>query len=305
MSQRHTAIDWSMFAALSLLWASAYAMTRVAVQTSNPEIGLPVEVILSARLTIGAAILLVAMAATGQRLPPLSHWRAWLFMAGMGLSGMTLPFFLITHAQQTVDSSLAALYTAAAPIFVSIGAHTLYTDERLTPRRIMGVLLGFSGVGVLFGPDAIANWGSASVLAQLLLLVATGGYAASTLLARSAPPVPAIAFSAGYVSFGALFSWPLLLLADPLPPAPAPAAILAVLGLGLGPSALAALLYVFLVRRAGASFLSLTGYAIPIVSAGLGWLFFRETQNWNALAAFALILGGVWLAQRKTSARSP
>ncbi|MEO1100793.1 MAG: DMT family transporter [Pseudomonadota bacterium] len=301
MSDKHSALDWGLFAALTVIWASAYAMTRIAVQTSNPEMGLPVEIILPARLTIGAVVLHVCLLANGQRMPPFSHRRGWLFMALMGFFGMTLPFFFITTAQETVDSSLAALYTAAAPIFVAIGAHALFADERLTSRRVVGILVGFVGVGVLFGPDAIANWGSASVIAQVLLLIATGGYAISTIVARSAPPLPALAFTAGYVTFGALFSWPILIFADLPPLNPVPASIIAVIGLGVGPSALAALLYIFLVRRAGANFLALTGYSIPIVSAGMGWVFFGETQSWNAIAAFALILGGVWLAQRKSA----
>lgn len=301
MSDKHSALDWGLFSALTVIWASAYAMTRIAVQTSNPEMGLPVEIILPARLTIGAVVLHICLLLTRQRMPPFSHRRAWLFMAAMGFFGMTLPFFFITTAQETVDSSLAALYTAAAPIFVAIGAHALFADERLTGRRVVGVLVGFFGVCVLFGPDAIANWGSASVIAQILLLIATGGYATSTMVARGAPPLPAIAFTAGYVTFGALFSWPILIFADLPPLNPVPASIMAVIGLGLGPSAVAALLYIFVVRRAGANFLALTGYSIPIVSAGMGWVFFGETQSWNAVAAFALILGGVWLAQRKSA----
>lgn len=305
MMSTRDATDWGLFALLTVIWASAYAMTRVAVQTAAPEQGLPVEVILASRLTLGSTILYVATRAMGHRLPPLSDLRMWGLFAVMGGGAMTLPFFLITTAQQTVDSSLAALYTAAAPIFVAIGAHAAFHSERLTGRRVIGILVGFAGVGVLFGPDAIANWGSASVTAQLLLVIATGGYAAGTLIARAAPTMPAIVFAAGYVTCAALLSWPLVLLADTSSMSPAPQAIAAVIGLGIGPSAAAALLYPILVKRAGPNFLALTGYSIPLVSAAMGWVFFRETQSWNAVLAFALILGGVWLAQRSARATSP
>jgi drug/metabolite transporter (DMT)-like permease len=70
-----------------------------------------------------------------------------------------------------------------------------------------------------------------------------------------------------------------------------------VLGLGLGSSGIAQVLYMLLIARAGATFVSLNGYAIPVISAVFGWLFFQEVQSWNAVIAFILILGGVWLAR--------
>ena len=84
---------------------------------------------------------------------------------------------------------------------------------------------------------------------------------------------------------------------------PSTSAIAGLVGLAIGPTAMASLLYVTLVQRTSATFLSLTGYTIPIFSAVVGYLAFAELQNWNALLAFALILGGVWISQsmsRKT-----
>lgn len=298
MQTHRTSADWGLLAILTVIWAGAYAMTRVAVQTSNPELGLPVEVVLSGRLTIGGIFLTIAMLVKGQRWPSLRDGKRWAAILGMGVLGMTLPFFLITTAQRTVDSSLAALYAASAPLLVAVGAHLLFHDERMTPRKVIGLLVGFAGVAVLFGPDAIRTWGSASVFAQTLLLFATMGYAASTLIARAAPSMPPIAFSAGFVCAAAIFSYPLLLDVELARLHIEPQSLLAVIGLGIGPTGIAAILYVVLVNRAGANFLALSGYTIPLVSVVLGYFLFRETQEWNAILAFVLILTGVWLAQR-------
>ncbi|MEL7452758.1 MAG: DMT family transporter [Pseudomonadota bacterium] len=286
-------MDWAIFCALSLLWASAYAMTRGAVQT------LPVEAIIPARLGIGAIVLNIALVFSGSRYPPLSDRKRWATMLAMGFIGMTGPFYLITTAQQTVDSSLAALYVAATPIFVTLGAVVFYPDERLTPMGRLGIGIGFLGVVVLFAPDVMVNFGSASVIAQALLLIATAFYASSTLLARGAPPMPSIVFASGFVSLAAVLSLPMLLRVDWASVSPSASSIGSVIGLGIGPSAIASLLYMALVKRAGATFLSLTGYAIPILSAIIGWILFREPQSWNTALAFALILGGVYLAQRQ------
>ncbi|MEO0882417.1 MAG: DMT family transporter [Pseudomonadota bacterium] len=298
MEHRRDAIDWALFCALSALWASAYAMTRGAVQS------LPPEVIIPARLAIGAIILNVALAFSGERYPPLGDVKHWVMVVIMGFVGMTGPFFLITTAQQTVDSSLAALYVAATPIFVVIGANAFFADEKLTLPIALGIGLGFVGVTVLFAPDVIRNYGSATAVAQTLLIIATAFYATSTLLARAASRMQPLVFAAGFVTAGAVLSLPMLFSVDWDALEPSAVSVLNVIGLGIGPSAIASLLYMALVQRAGATFLSLTGYAIPILSALLGWVLFREAQSWHTLIAFALILTGVWLAQRPAKQNS-
>ncbi|WP_162173836.1 DMT family transporter [Hyphomonas johnsonii] len=289
--------DWGLFWLLSLVWAGAYMLTRMAVEKGHADAGLPAEWVISGRLTIGAAALWCVLFAVRQHLPPLSDRRRWTAIAGMGLVGSVIPFFLITTAQETVNSSLAALYTAAVPIFVAIGAHFLFQDERLSASSVVGVLIGFGGVALLFGPEALKGLGSATALAQLMLLGATMAYAASSLIARGAPLMRAIPFATAFVSVAAVVSWPLALVVDPGDVNAGWGNWLAVVGLGLGPTAFAQALYMLLIVRTSATFLSLTGYAIPVVAAVLGFVFFGELQSWTSLAAFAMILGGVWLAR--------
>lgn len=295
--------DWSLFALLTLIWAGAYPMTRVAVGKGETA-GLPPEWVLPGRLVIGALVLWAVLLATGKRPPPLSERRTWLFIVGMGIVGSVIPFFFITTAQETVNSSLAALYASASPVFVALGANLLFREEKLTLGTGTGMALGFLGIIVLFGPEAMKGAGNATLVAQCFLLIATMGYAGSTLIARGAPPVEPIVFAASYATVSAAVSLPLVFLVDPSTVDADWTNWAGVLGLGFGSSGLAQILYMLVIVRAGATFLSLTGYAIPLVSAALGFVFFRETQSWNALAAFALILGGVWLARRGGKGRA-
>lgn len=288
---------WIIFTVLTILWAGAYGLTRIAVGKGTAE-GLPPEWVLPGRLTGGAIFLLILMFVLGKRLPPLSDRRRWGVIIAMGFIGSLIPFFLITVAQQTVDSSLAALYTAAAPVFVTLGASLLFAAERMTRNTGFGILLGFAGVVALFGPEAIGHFGSASMTAQLLLLLATLAFSASTLIARAAPPMEAIPMAAGFISVSAVLSWPMVFTVDPATVSADWHHWAAVAGLGLGPSGVAQVLYMALVARAGATFQSLTGYSVPVAGAAFGWLFFRETQSWNAALALGLILGGVWLARQ-------
>lgn len=300
MHAHRSPLDWVFFALVSCLWASAFALTRIAVNQDSPAHGLPPELVTPLRITGGALVLVVVSLFSGANWPPLQKWRLWLAMAVMGLVGTTAPFYLITYAQRTVDSSLAALYIAAAPLFVGVLAHFVFHDDRLSARKVIGLLIGFAGVIVLFGPEAITAFGSADVAAQALCLVATACYACSTIVARFAKEIPPPIFAAGFVSSGAVLSWPMLASVDFDALQPATSSWLAVAALAIGPTAAASIVYMVIVQRTSATFLSLTGYVIPILSAIVGYLAFRETQDWNAALAFVLILGGVWLSQRAT-----
>lgn len=296
-SGKRTPGDWALFALLSLMWAGAYQLTRIAVDKGNPDAGLPAAWVLAGRLTIGAAVLWVIMIAMKQRLPSLRDGKRWRTIVLMGLTSSTFPFFLITTAQKTVNSSLAALYTAAVPLFVAVGAHFLFRDERMTAGSALGVLMGFAGVAILFGPDALSGLDSASTIAQLMLIAATIFYALSSLLARGAPPMPSIVFATGFVSVAAIVTWPLAFTVDPATVHANWTHWAGVIGLGIIPSAIAQALYMLLIARTSATFLSLTGYSIPVMAAVLGFFLFRETQTWHAMIAFAMILSGVWLAR--------
>lgn len=290
--------DWLLFALLATIWASAYAFTRLAVSQSEPEFGFPPEFIIPVRVMGAAVILLTIAFITKQKWPKRHEWKSWLAMGVMGIIGTAAPFFVITNAQKTVDSSLAALYVAAAPLFVALLAHFAFHDDKISPRKAFGIAIGFCGVAVLFGPEAIESFGSASVTAQALCLLGTLFYAISTITARYARNIPPFVFAAGFLTIGGMASAPMLLFVDYDALTPSNSAISGLIGLAIGPTALASVIYMILIKRTSATFLSLTGYTIPIISAIIGYFAFQEVQSWNAALAFALILTGVWIAQR-------
>jgi len=305
MNQNRNLIDWGLFAILTVLWASAYAFTRLAVSQDDPAAGFPPQFIIPMRVSAGALVLLLVATFSRQKWPPVNDLRSWLIMAVMGVLGTATPFLLITTAQKTVDSSLAALYVSAAPLFTAILAHIFFHDDYINPRKAVGLAIGFVGVAVLFGPEAIASFGSASVVAQAMCLFATFFYALSSIIARYGRNIPPFVFSAGFLSFGAIATWPLLFFVEFEALAPSHSAIAGLIGLAIGPTAIASVVYMILIQRTSATFVSLTGYMIPILSAIIGFVAFRELQSWNAFVAFTLILGGVWLAQRNQAKAVP
>tara|TARA_Y100001947_G_scaffold153509_1_gene156420 strand:- start:13 stop:921 length:909 start_codon:yes stop_codon:yes gene_type:complete len=298
MQTKRSPADWGLFLLLSACWASAFAMTKIAVGE------LPASVIIPGRLMTGALILWVVMLVRGDRLPPSSDRSSWLAIVGMGVAGTALPFYLITIGQKTIDSSLAALLISGAPLFTAVLAHFYFHDERFTGFKIAGLATGFAGVALLLGPDAMQGLGNVDLIAQLLVLGGAFCYAVNSIIARQAPRLPPIVLPVGFLTVASITSVPMLLWTDWETVDPTKASLLCILGLGAVSTGLAGILLMQLVARTSATFVALTGYVIPIMSAVLGYFAFGETQSWNAVAAFILILAGVWFSQRQSRKRA-
>ncbi|MEO0466152.1 MAG: DMT family transporter [Pseudomonadota bacterium] len=297
MASRST-FDWTLFGLLALLWASAFGLTKVAVD------GLPAGTIVFARLAIGAGLMMILMVIQGERFPPLNNRRAWSTIVAMGVVGTAAPFYVLTIAQKDIDSALAALLISSTPLFVASLAHYRFADEQMSWNKTAGIAVGFVGVGVLFGPDAMSGWADSSVIAQLLVLAGGFCYAINTIIARGAPPISPAVLPAGFLGFAALASLPLAIFADYSQLSPSAIDVAAVVALGAFPTAGAGWLLMFLVARTSATFIALTGYIIPLFAAVIGYVFLKEQIGWDMALALGLILAGVWLAQRPSKGRA-
>lgn len=272
-------------------------MTKVAVAD------LPARVIIPGRLAIGAAVLWGVMIARGERLPPLSDRASWLAIIGLGTIGTAAPFYLITFGQKTIDSSLAALLISAAPLFTATLAHIHFKDEQLTGYKIVGLIVGFAGVALLIGPDSLKGFENSSLIAQLLVLGGAFCYSVNSIIARQAPRLPPVVLPAAFLTVAAISSVPMLLLTDWAEVTMSTPAVLSVISLGAISTGLAGVILMYLVARTSATFIALTGYVIPVMTAVLGYFLFGEMQGPLALAAFVLILSGVWFSQRQSRRR--
>jgi drug/metabolite transporter (DMT)-like permease len=297
MPTQRSLTDWVLFALLSFLWASAFALTKVAVS------GLPTGLIVFGRLAIATLILGVLMVIKGERFPPLSDRSAWVTMIAMGTIGTAAPFYLLTHAQKDIDSALAALLISSTPLYVAALAHFRFADEQMSWNKALGIAVGFAGVAVLLGPDAMAGLGNSSLIAQLLVLAGGLCYSINTIIARGAPAISASVLPTGFLGIAALASLPMALSADYSGVQPGVLHAAAVIALGALPTAAAGWLLMYLVARTSATFVSLTGYAIPVFAAGIGFFMLGEQLSWAMMLALALILAGVWLSQRRSAAK--
>lgn len=293
--------EWALLALLTTLGGSSFTFIHAAIETVPPAL------VAVGRLWIAAIALYAVMRAKGRKFPSLivrtksglRPHRLWAWMMAVGIVGYSIPFLIFPWAQQYVESGLAGVYMAFMPLW-TLGLAYLFADEKLTPQRIAGFLMGFVGVLILMGPEVIAGVAGSSFAAQAGLLLATLLYAASAVLSRRAPAARPRVFSAGIVLMGAVFATPALLFTSIDPATWSAKSIASIFILGLGPTALAGVIIIMIIRRAGASFMALANYVTPVIAVILGALLFHERLDPTAFVALAVIFAGVAVSQRKS-----
>lgn len=282
--------DWISLLILTVLWGSAFAFIGHIVDY------LPSAAMVFVRLSLAALMLTGWAMYRGRRLPGLRDKR-WIWFAGLGFFGNTLPFILIGFGQQTIDSNLAGILVATMPLATLALAHVFVPGERMTARMLIGFLIGFAGVVLLMGPSALTAMGGADTLAQLAVVGAAVCYGINAVLARLIPDTPASVSGAGMLITASVLAaplgvWDLVQTSDvPL------SAWSSVVWLAIGPTAIASVLLMQIARTAGPGFLAVVNYLTPIAAVITG-VIIGETIGWDALLALTVILAGVWIAKR-------
>ncbi|HEX4573465.1 MAG TPA: EamA family transporter [Dongiaceae bacterium] len=284
MSKPMAGQDWAMLLGLALVFGSAFFFVKLALASYGP---LTVALL---RVSLGAAILATVAAIRGRAWP--RGRSVWLSLLVMGALNNAIPFGLISWGQTHIESGLAAIFNATTPIFTVIAAHAA-GQERLTPRRLAGIALGFLGVAVLIGPESLSHLDPAN-LAELAVLLAAISYAGAGIWGRRLRELPIDVAAGGMLTGAALLLLPAaLILEQPWRVMPSTASLGAIAALGALSTAVAYLLYFRLLRRVGPTNLLLVTFLLPIVALALGTVFLQERIEPRDLAGLLLILGGL------------
>jgi drug/metabolite transporter (DMT)-like permease len=283
--------DWLILGTLALIWGGAFFFIGVAVRHVPPL----TYVLL--RLSIAAAAMWLFLRLKGRSVDlPRSVWGSIRLLA---LLNNALPFALFGWSQTHIASGLASILNATTPIWGVLVAHFLTHDERMSPRKIAGVLLGFGGVATMIGPSLLSSLGS-SALAQLACVTASLSYALAAVWARRFRKmgVSPLSVTTGQLTAGAAIMLPIALLVEQpwtraFPPLTAIGAIVA---LALLCTAFGYVLYFRLIETSGATNALLVTLLVPPVAILLGGLFLGEhlaTQDFLGLALIALGLAAI------------
>lgn len=285
MTQRQLSLDgpaWLMLAALSLCWGGSFFFVEVALTA------LPPFTIVMARMTIGAAGLWALVLILRPAMP--KNRATWRDLLVMGVLNNTLPFCLIVSGQVWISGGLASVFNATTPLFGVVAAHFVTRDERLSPNRLAGVLLGLLGVVVLIGPAVLGDIGD-QALGSAMVLGAAMSYAAAGLWGRRLRHLPPLSAATGQASCSALLLIPLALAVDrpwtlAMPDGEVWAALV---GVGLFSTLVAYVLFFAVLRRAGGSNAMLVTLLVPPSAILLGVLVLDEPVSGAQLGGMVLI----------------
>jgi len=282
-----------MIIALGLIWGGTFLGIELALKGITPFW------LAAGRIGFAAAIMAAYQTFRGKPLMARGAGKTpWLALVIIGAFSSAVPFMLLSWGQQFVTSGFAGVSMAAVALMVLPLAHFAIVGEQLTLRKSVGFGVGFAGVALLIGGQALDTTGaSLESFGRLACLGAAACYATSSVMVRRLPAMDPIALAAWLLYIGAAIVIPTAFLVEGVPGVPPRNALIALIILGLIPTAGANLLRVLMIRSAGPTFMSLTNYQVPIWSVVLGWLFLGEPLPGSMLIALALILAGVGVSQ--------
>ncbi len=224
----------------------------------------------------------------------------WTFMMVTGLMTFSLTYGLVFWGGQYISSGLAALLFATFPLFGLLIAHVVLPAERMTARKVGGVVLGIAGVGLVFSHELraagpLALWGAAAVVVAALtsayadVLIKLRAHrldpAVLTLVQMIAGSIPLIVVGVGTEGNLLAHSW-------------TPLAIASLLYLAIFGSALAFVLLYWLIRHMDVTKTMLITLVTPLVAVVLGMIVLDESLTWRTASGGAAILVGLALTLR-------
>jgi drug/metabolite transporter (DMT)-like permease len=282
---------WILFAAMSVIWGIPYLLIKVADE------GVSVPVLVFARTSVAAVLLLPLAVRRGQIRVLLPYWRILVVFA---LVEIVAPWLLLSNAERHLSSSTSGLLVATVPIIGVLLARLAGGAERITPVRWTGLLIGLGGVALLAGH--LTGGGVWPVVE--VLLVATG-YATGPLIAsRKLGELPGLGLTAVCLAFTAVVVAPAAALT--LPHAVPPARVIgSLVALAVICTALAFVLFFKLIAEVGPARATVITYVNPAVAVALGVAVLGEPLTATILLSFALILSGSVLATRAGHRAAP
>ncbi|HEY7097929.1 MAG TPA: EamA family transporter [Terriglobales bacterium] len=284
------------FAAIYLIWGSTYLGIRYAVETIPPLL------MMAVRHSVAGIIVYVWARYRGAESPTLKQWMyagiagTILFLGGHGT---------LAWAEQKVPSGLAALLCATLPLWTVLLAWIYRSEHKLEAKAWAGILLGFAGVAILIGPDALRAHGSLDLLAAGTVMFGSFAWAVGTAYSHGVKLPSSTVLSAAMQMIGggsslyvaSIFSGEMsnVHLAAFTVRSVGALAYLIVFG-----SIIAFTVFTWLVSVCPQSRVSTYAYVNPVVAVFLGWVLAGEAIGIHTIVATIVILAGVALVSTRT-----
>jgi drug/metabolite transporter (DMT)-like permease len=280
-----------LFLAMSLIWGIPYLFIRIAVSDLSPF------VLVFARTGIGMLILLPIALSRGELRGLTKSWLPLLAFAAVEIG---IPWVLMSHAEQSISSSLAGLLVAAVPLVGVVIATALGNREHLGLASVSGLLLGVAGVAAIVGLDVKElSWVALGEMGLVVVCYATG----PAILARYLSGLPSVGVIAVALTALTIVYAPIAALQWPHS-VPSVSVLASVVVLAVICTALGFLLFFALVAEIGPVRSTVITYVNPAVAAVLGVIVLHERFTAGMAAGFVLVVLGSILATRRRLTRS-
>ena len=286
-------LKWLYFSILVFLFGSAFLLIEISLKTFSPSY------IAFLRVSIAALILFIYSKFIGCTYAFVKNNFKLLFI--LGLTGTTIPFYLISYAQITINSGETGILIGFMPIFTIIGSHYYFKYEKLNLRKIFGFILGFIGLFVLLVNNENSINLHSNIFAKLLVILAAFFYALNALLVKKLSAINVIPLSSCVMIISAMQLFFILIFSheeyldfknfytD---------SVLSLLFMAIFSTAVATVIYYKIIQDYGPSFLSLVNYPIPIFAFFAGVFILDESFNIYSILSLCLVVMAIYISQK-------
>ncbi len=280
--------DYILLSVLALIWASAFFNIKIATYSYEPL------TIAFFRILFGAVPVIFLCIYKKIKIEAFS--KDWLWFASIGIINLVIPFFLIAYGVQKVQSNLAAILMASTPLSATLIAHFFTKYEKMNLTKILGVLIGFFGIILLFSENILIN--NDNFIYALMILFGSTFYVIGGLLTLKISEKKNENVTASILIWGALISFPIALFVEqPWNLSPRLDSTISLIYLGIFPTGIAWLLRFQILKKNGLVFQAQVAYLIPIFGVILGYIFLKELITIKVLLALVAVVIGFYFVR--------
>ena len=287
--------DYLLLSTLSLIWASAFFNIKIATYSYGPI------TIACLRILFGAIPVILLCKYQNIKIEAFS--KDWKWFAAIGFINLVIPFFLIAYGVQKVQSNLAAILMSSTPISATILAH-FYTDkEKINFFKIVGILLGFSGILYLFSDNLLIT--KDNFFSALMILLGSTFYVIGGILTLKISHKKNENVTASILIWGTIIILPIsIIFEQPWNFTPRLDSTLSLIYLGVFPTGIAWLLRFMILKNNGVVFQSQVAFLIPIFGVILGYVFLQEIITSKVMISLIAVIVGIYFVKKSTTSKN-
>jgi len=282
-------VDYALLTILALIWSSAFFNIKIATYSYGPVTIAFLRIFFGAIPVIGLCLV--------KKIKIEAFSKDWYWFAIIGIINLVIPFFLIAYGVQKVQSNLAAILMASTPLSATVLAHFFIDNEKINLIKVLGVLIGFSGIVFLFSDNILIN--ENNFLSALIIFFASTFYVIGGILTLKVSNKKNENVTASILIWATIFLIPVTVFVEkPWNLNPSTDSTISIIYLGIVATGLAWLLRFRILKNNGLVFQAQVAYLIPIFGIILSYIFLKEIITPKVLVSVAAIIVGIYFVKK-------